>query len=222
MSVSPLSGPGDRDSFPSSDEPPETDDKLAAAIRNARHRAGLSVRGLARKLDVSASFVSQLEHAKAKPSVETLFAIARETGLSLDQLFAEPSVESFGRDECPDLMLKSVKQIVDSYSIELEHGVRWQRLPTSDPGLHLLYTEYLPGADSAYPGHLQHHAGYDHGIVLEGTLVLTYCERTYRLDAGDMVSYPGHVGHRLSNDTDKPARAVWMVGEISRTSSDTE
>jgi transcriptional regulator with XRE-family HTH domain/mannose-6-phosphate isomerase-like protein (cupin superfamily) len=44
------------------------------------------VREMARRVDVSASFISQLELGKTMPSVGTLYSIASELGVSLDDL----------------------------------------------------------------------------------------------------------------------------------------
>ena len=47
----------------------------------------MSLRELARRLDVSPSLVSQIETGKIQPSVRTLYAIVSELGLSLDEIF---------------------------------------------------------------------------------------------------------------------------------------
>ena len=47
---------------------------------------GLSLRGLAERLGVSPSLISQVETGRAKPSVSTLYAIVTELGISLDEL----------------------------------------------------------------------------------------------------------------------------------------
>jgi transcriptional regulator with XRE-family HTH domain/mannose-6-phosphate isomerase-like protein (cupin superfamily) len=62
---------------------------LAARIRQARLHAGITVRELARRLGVSASFVSQLENGKSQPSVSTLYALAHCLGESIDRLFLD-------------------------------------------------------------------------------------------------------------------------------------
>ena len=59
-------------------------------IRRERDRLGLSLRELARRLDVSPSLVSQIETGKIQPSVRTLYAIVTELGVSLDDLFELP------------------------------------------------------------------------------------------------------------------------------------
>jgi mannose-6-phosphate isomerase-like protein (cupin superfamily)/DNA-binding XRE family transcriptional regulator len=64
-------------------------------LRQARLAAGMSVREMARRVDVSPSFISQIELGRTMPSVGTLYAIASELGVSLDGLMpvhpAEPT-----------------------------------------------------------------------------------------------------------------------------------
>ena len=55
-------------------------------LRQARQARGLSLRGLAEVLGVSPSLISQVETGRAKPSVNTLYALASELGISLDTL----------------------------------------------------------------------------------------------------------------------------------------
>jgi len=47
-----------------------------------------SLREVARALDVSPSFLSQIENGKSYPSVATLFLISQYHGISLDALLA--------------------------------------------------------------------------------------------------------------------------------------
>lgn len=62
--------------------------KLGPRLREARTRAGLSLRAAARELGVSPSFVSQMENGKSQPSVATLYSLAQLLGVSVDELFA--------------------------------------------------------------------------------------------------------------------------------------
>jgi transcriptional regulator with XRE-family HTH domain len=61
---------------------------LGRRIREERVRQGMSLRGLARAVGVSASMVSQIETAKSQPSVSTLYAITSALGISIEDLFA--------------------------------------------------------------------------------------------------------------------------------------
>ena len=75
---------------------------IGARLRDARMQRGLSLRGVANALGVSASLVSQVETGKTQPSVSTLYAIANHLGVSLDELLgivptsARPAPTMFG------------------------------------------------------------------------------------------------------------------------------
>ena len=54
-----------------------------------REQRGLSLRELARRVNVSPSFVSQIELGKANPSVGTLYSLVSVLGTTLDDLIGE-------------------------------------------------------------------------------------------------------------------------------------
>ena len=60
---------------------------IGARLRARRMARGISLRQFARDLEVSASFISQLETGKAQPSVATLFAICAALDIATDDLF---------------------------------------------------------------------------------------------------------------------------------------
>src|ERR1700728_4774967 len=60
---------------------------VGAQLRERRFAVGMSLRELARRIEVSPSLVSQIETGKIQPSVRTLIAIVSELGLSVDQIF---------------------------------------------------------------------------------------------------------------------------------------
>lgn len=61
--------------------------RLGQRLRNYRTERGLSLRGLAAAVGVSASLVSQIETGKCRPSVSTLYAITTALGVTIDDLF---------------------------------------------------------------------------------------------------------------------------------------
>jgi transcriptional regulator with XRE-family HTH domain/mannose-6-phosphate isomerase-like protein (cupin superfamily) len=66
---------------------------LGPRLRAHRQRAGLSVRAVASRLGVSASFISQLERGKTQPSVARLYALTQLLGLSIDELFSDAPLD---------------------------------------------------------------------------------------------------------------------------------
>lgn len=67
---------------------------LGQRIRDERVRQGISLRGLARTVGVSASMISQIETSKSQPSVSTLYAITSALAISIEDLFAAPGEEA--------------------------------------------------------------------------------------------------------------------------------
>src|SRR6476660_7227186 len=62
---------------------------LGSRLRIAREQKGMTVRGLARYVGVSPSLVSQIERSRVMPSVGTLYAIANQLELVVDDLFRD-------------------------------------------------------------------------------------------------------------------------------------
>jgi transcriptional regulator with XRE-family HTH domain/quercetin dioxygenase-like cupin family protein len=66
---------------------------IGARLRAERIRRGVSIRGLARDIGVSASLISQIETEKSSPSVSTLYAISTALGISIEELFGPPTAD---------------------------------------------------------------------------------------------------------------------------------
>ncbi len=62
---------------------------IGERLRQARLRRGMTVRGLARVVDVSASLISQIETGKSSPSVSTLYAITAALEISIEDVFGD-------------------------------------------------------------------------------------------------------------------------------------
>src|SRR5689334_11430312 len=112
-------------------------------LREARERSGLSLRQLAKRLDISASALSQIETGKSRPSVRTLYAVVSELGVSLDDLFANHETELIPARTTEWLQAATSAQPVvradDRPTLELDTGVQWERLTAEqDPMIDFL------------------------------------------------------------------------------------
>jgi transcriptional regulator with XRE-family HTH domain len=196
---------------------------LGERLREERNRRGLSLRELARRLDVSPSLVSQIETGKIQPSVRTLYAMVSELGVSLDDVFASadpgralPDDPAAGRaraDGASGSASGGPVQRADSRTvIDLEAGVRRERLTTeNERDVEFLLTVYPAGSESAPADGLVRHTGREFGIVLSGRLRVTVGFEDYELGPGDSVSFDSTVPHRLHNEGDETVEAVWVV-----------
>lgn len=188
-------------------------------LRQARKARGLSLRRLAEVLGVSPSLISQVETGRAKPSVNTLYALATELGISLDTLLfmdTEP-VTRAGVEAAPEpaditLPHDPVQRAGSRMSIRLGSGVVWERLTTeSIRNVDFLYVTYEVGGASSPENEFQRHSGQEWGYVLSGTLRVKIGFDEFVLGPGDAITFDSGTPHRLFNAGDEPARAVWYV-----------
>ena len=214
---------------------------IGARLRAARHGRGVSVRGLAREIGVSASLISQIETDKSSPSVSTLYAISTALDLSLEELFsdetaAEEAVAPELDDESSDAPLsvplngfslghaavaalgrRRLGPLVTPEQRELltlDTGVTWELLGQI-PGVHVdfLLITYPPGGTSSGSGLPMRHTGTEFGYVISGQLTLTLGFDTHRLSAGDSISFDSATPHAYRNESTDPAVGVWFVLE---------
>jgi transcriptional regulator with XRE-family HTH domain len=217
---------------------------IGERIRAERIRQGVSARGLAREIGVSASLISQIETDKSKPSVSTLYAITTALGISIEDLFntaavtasplaparsGDPQVLEFQPDPSAGIPAalavlgqdrrRRVGPIVrpdEREVLTLDSGVTWELLgQVPEAHVDFLRITYQPGGTSSSAGLLMRHSGTEYGFVTEGELVLTLGFDEHHLRAGDAVSFDSTTPHGYRNDGDEPAVGIWFVLEQS-------
>lgn len=195
-------------------------------LRAHREERQLSLRELARRLEISPSAISQIETGKSRPSVSTLYAIVSELGMSLDELFSEAAAAHAPRRDAANAhrgaLRRSpaqaapengaVQRAQKRKAIDLETGVRWERLtPNADPQADFLYVVYDVEGASSPSEQLIRHTGREYGLVLSGTLEVTVGFDTHVLEPGDSICFDSTVPHRLRNVGPEPVLGVWFV-----------
>ena len=188
---------------------------IGPKLRQAREHKNMSVRGLARYVGVSPSLVSQIERGRVMPSVGTLYSIANELGLVVDDLFsgAQPRSKKSDRNEVTaadivNLVLKSGQRKI----IKLADGVRWERLtPTPDKDVEFLVVVYDVGAESCAKDALIRHGGKEYAYVLNGRLGIKIGFEEFELGPGDSIAFDAQMPHRLWTVGKEPAEALWVV-----------
>jgi len=204
---------------------------VGARIRQARTGRGMSLRGLAREIGVSASLISQIETGKSQPSVSTLYAITTALSIPVESLFDAEGETARARAAAvvgapPDTVLhalaafaadpgRRIGPLVGSGErevLELDSGVIWERLghvPGAD--VDFLRVTYRPGGTSSSAGGLMRHPGTEYGYLTSGELVLTLGFEEHVIRPGDAVCFESTTPHRYRNDGSEPAVGVWFV-----------
>jgi transcriptional regulator with XRE-family HTH domain len=198
-------------------------DGVGLRLRSERERHGVSLRELARRLEISPSALSQIETGRSRPSVGTLYAIVSELDMSLDELFgSQRTTGSAARAaaSAEETGATLVQRRDTRKGIELESGVRWERLtPTAEQDADFLYVVYeVGGASSSGETHMRH-MGREYGLVLSGRLrVIIGFDEEHELGPGDSIAFESSRPHRLENAGSEPVEAIWFV--VGRSRSD--
>lgn len=208
--------------------------RVGQRIREERLKRGLSLRGLARAVGVSASLVSQIETGKSQPSVSTLYAITSALGISVQDVFeaaASSATEldttlvghAVGETGPPTTVLQALSALPaerlgpvvhedERQVLRLDSGVTWERLGRLPPhNVDFLLVTYAPGGSSSSTGALMRHAGSEYGVMLRGELVLTLAFEELTLRPGDSISFESSTPHRYRNDGSEEAVGIWFV-----------
>jgi transcriptional regulator with XRE-family HTH domain len=177
--------------------------ELGQRIRWARNQRGMSMRALAGAVGVSQSALSQIETGRSQPSVQTLYRLVRELGVSFDELMG---LDTGGADEvCVGGVLGDAPvDFVPTSSqkrIDLDTGVTWHRLTSgAAAGANFFRIVHPTGSGSAPAGKYVSHAGHEFVYVLSGTLRLEVgFDAEHLLHAGDAMNFPASTPHRASN-----------------------
>jgi transcriptional regulator with XRE-family HTH domain len=198
---------------------PDASSDLGPRLREIRLRRGVGLRQLARRLDLSPSSISQIETGKMRPSVRTLYALASEFGVTVDEvLFDEAPRPRLDGPAAPDAGQAvaepglAVQRAVQRPAIQLNSGVRWERLMFwGDEDVEFLEAVYEPGGASSPDDALVRHNGHEFGYVLSGALRVVVGFDEFILEPGDSITFPSSTPHRLVNDGTETVRAVWVV-----------
>ncbi len=187
--------------------------RIGERLRAERQRKGMTVREIAKRIGVSPSLISQIERDKVTPSVSTLWALVTDLGLTMGDVF--PDAGSPGTGPRPEAVSPSAGPATAPGGravIDLESGVRWERLTAApDPHVEFLTVEYPPGASSCDETSLMRHGGKEYGYIVRGRLGVRIGFDEYELGPGMAISFDSSAPHRLWAIGDEPVEALWVV-----------
>jgi transcriptional regulator with XRE-family HTH domain len=187
---------------------------IGERIRRIRQSRGVSLRKVAQEVGVSPSLISQVETGKSSLSVATLYSLAALFGVSSDELLGitQERPRDLASSVTTPVPTPEVQRADENPVIEMEGGVRWERLASSpDRRVESLLVTYQPGATGSSAGTLTRHSGFEHALILEGELTLQLEFDEYVLRPGDSLQFESARPHLYTNRGDTIARGVWFV-----------
>jgi len=197
----------------------EASSQLGLRLRRAREEKGMTLRALARAIGVSAGLISQIELGTVTPSVGTLYNMASQLGIVLDDLFVNrrarrrrsspggPQLGGVGSGAV-DLIQRPGHRDV----INLAGGVTWERLTAgADNDLDFLMVVYAPGAESCTKDALTRHPAKAYVYELSGRLGIRLGFDEMVLAPGESISFDAQIPHRFWTIGKERAISLWSV-----------
>jgi transcriptional regulator with XRE-family HTH domain len=177
-------------------------------IRFLRRRRGWSLRELADRSDLSASFISQVERSRNSPSVASLEAICRALEVNPVDLFEGTVATAV---EFADKEKPSDESLDDGRSALVRppgQTVKYQFLSASFPGrdLEAIIGEFPPGY--SYP--VSAHEGEEFGYVLHGALTVILKGKSHELGPGGTYQFKSTDPHGFEANSKEGCILLWV------------
>jgi transcriptional regulator with XRE-family HTH domain len=173
--------------------------ELGHRLRTRRQELGLSLRELAQRVGLTASFLSQIERDLASPSIESLRKISDALEVPIFHFLVEPEVRSpvVRRDERAQLVLP-------------DSNLTYQ-LMTPDLNRHMevFLAEKEPGEEKITIPLRQETEEFIY--ILQGQLEIELGEEVYLLGPGDSAYFDGPLLRRLTACGDTTLRFISVI-----------
>jgi len=169
-------------------------------IRELRKSKGVTLKAVADYAKVTPSLVSQLERGKVNPSLSMLSLIAGFFNVSVASLLESREITEVAS---PVLHKGNRKTLFTEGSGSLQLLSR-----RYDLNCEFTLDEWKPGDSTGREKVV--HEGVECGFIIRGRLKVELGNNVYTLVAGDSITFPSTVPHRLSNPGPRTTVAVWV------------
>lgn len=169
--------------------------------REYRRQRGLSLRELARRSSVSASFLQQLESGQSNASIATLKRISVALGVSLSQLLAPHTEATRGVLRAEDRPIYSSDGGAVKYVLSLP--------PIVD--VEIYQVTFSPGSSTGAADYV-HDNCQEFVIVTSGCISLWLGDEKYVLSKNDSIEFHSTTPHRVVNENNDNAEVIWVNG----------
>lgn len=171
-------------------------------LKQIREIKGLSLRDIAEKSGLSASFIGQVERNETSPSMRSIKNITDALGIKLADILID--IENQEEEPTNVVTLEQRRRVEN-----LLKGVDMYYLTPEDNKNILgaiLYAK--PGSSSGEDYSL--HGGEEFGYIISGTLWFWVGDKEYNLREGDSISFSSMIPHKWENRSMMPSISLWV------------
>lgn len=176
---------------------------IGEKLKKSRNEKGMSLRELATKVELSASFLSQIEQGKASPSIENLKKIANTLDVRVSYLIEDEE------DEIKNIHY--TKKVDIKYLESKGSNTKMSLLMPKNKEKNMEPIVYEIGINGESGRDFYSHGGEEFIYILDGELDVYIADKKYKLKEGDSLYFKSQMKHRFKNTSKKEVRALWVV-----------
>ena len=181
-------------------------------LRKLREEKGLTLRDVSSAINVTTSYISQIERGLKEPSLEVLRALSDYLGVSTSLLLESPDAPSFDDDTAADSF---VLRKEDRRPVKLktaENCVLKSLVPPKGKhGLRAFHATLNPGEHSS--GHQVIHPSPEFVYVLSGSLSAHIGEKHMELNTDDTLYVDSMIPHDYINESDTVTEVLFVLND---------
>lgn len=172
---------------------------ICEGIKRLRAQHKLTQTKLAEMAGIPRATLANMESEQSNPSIILVVKVAQALGVSVDDLISRQSVHvtEVSRKDMP--------------VIQLDEG-RFSSTRTSPISTEKLHINDINMKPDCYSKGVPHPEGsHELFLCLEGCAYVEVQGEEYRVEAGDLIYFHGHLPHYYGNKSVKPVHAVAVV-----------
>jgi transcriptional regulator with XRE-family HTH domain len=171
-------------------------------IKEQREKRKITLRKLAQDIQVSPSFLSQVEKGKTVPSLATLKRLADSLHTTIGKLVGEEVSDVTGTPLLKRNERHPIGEIGQNLTIELL---------TQHQSFMQMEASIFTFQEGGNTGDLSRHFGQEFVYVLDGTLKITLNDLSYTLQKGDSFYFDSLMPHSFVNVHDSSTRVLRVI-----------
>ena len=179
-------------------------------IKRLRKTQNMTLKELAKRINLTESYLSRIETSDSAPPIHTLSLIAEALNTNISYLFQEESEHEVDK---PNIIVAKNEEIdAEKLTFGPNHrkSLQYSYIPLAKKKLGKNMQPYIVVEDFEF-GEPLTHDGEEFLYVLEGSIELLYGTEMYLLKTGDYTYFDSHIPHNARSIGEKKARTLVVI-----------
>lgn len=184
---------------------------LSRRLKALRYSRKITLDQLARRSNLTKSYLSKVERGVSEPSISTVLKLAKAYNVDISDLIGSRQ----DGDEDDEVSVVRVAERTPLARANNRNGYRYEALA----GRRMLramnpFIVFPPhvgeGTHDVFP-----HSGEEFMLILKGSVAITVSNRSYQLEEGDTIYFESTLPHRLFSTSELVAEVLVVASDVT-------